>query len=179
MKFSEKQAGVLKRMIAGVIIAIAIIMVGSFHNPFNLDSSLSPIERLSVAITYLLLPTFFLVVCIGRLAKHRFFTPEDIDGGGSSEDTVKAKTLQSLLQNTLEQFSIASTTYLAWAIIMPAKTLSVIPLAAISFAIGRLLFFRGFIGDAPSRALGFTLTFYPSAAMLLSMAGYFIWLQVT
>ena len=29
-----------------------------------------------------LAPTCVLAVCIGRLASHRFMTPEDIDGGG-------------------------------------------------------------------------------------------------
>jgi uncharacterized membrane protein YecN with MAPEG domain len=116
---------------------------------------------------------------IGRLAKHRFFTPEDIDGGGFSDDSEQARSLQSLLQNTLEQFCIASSVYLAWAVVMPGQTLSVVPLSAIAFCVGRVLFFAGIKGGAPSRALGFALTFYPSVATLICMLGYLFWLELS
>lgn len=177
MALTEKQEGVLWRMIAGAIIAIVIVACGSFLDPFNLDSPSSLTERLSLAIQFLLLPAIFIVVSVGRLAKHRFFSPEDIDGGGFSEDTERAKILQSLLQNTLEQFCIASSVYLAWAVIMPGQTFAVIPLAAIVFSIGRILFFAGYNSGAPFRPLGFTLTFYPSIAMLICMLGYKSWQQ--
>ena len=50
---------------------------------------------------------------------------------------------------------------------MPPAQLAVIPAAAVLFALGRLLFWRGYAGGAPSRALGFGLTFYPTALMLI------------
>lgn len=177
MALTEKQTGVIKGMVVGMAIACAIVVGGSLFNPFTLDSSATIAERLSLAIQCLLLPAVFLVASVGRLAKHRFFTPQDIDGGGFSDDSQHAKTLQSLLQNTLEQFCIALAIYLAWAVIMPGQTLSVIPLAAVAFSIGRILFFVGYNGGAPSRALGFTLTFYPSAVMLVCMLGYLLRIQ--
>ena len=179
MKLTQKQAGVLPRIIVGAIIAIAIVACGSFLNPLSFDSSLDITGRLSVAIQFLLLPATFLVFSIGRLARHRFFTPEDIDGGSFSDDSKQARSLQSLLQNTLEQFCIASAIYLAWAVVMPGQTLSVIPLSAIAFCIGRVLFFTGLKGGAPSRALGFALTFYPSVAMLIGMLGYLFWIELS
>ena len=78
--------------------------------------------------------------------------------------------MQSLLQNTLEQSVLALLIYLAWAAVMPSAWLSVVPLAAVSFALGRLLFLAGYASGAPSRALGFTMTFYPSIAMLICIA---------
>lgn len=172
MALTKKQKGVLWRMLLGAIVAAAIVVFGSFLNPFNLNSSAGLIERLSLAIQFLLLPAIFVAVSVGRLARHRFFTPEDIDGSGFSD---RARTLQSLLQNTLEQFCIAAPAYLAWAAIMPAHTLTVIALAAIAFSIGRVLFFFGYESGAPARALGFTLTFYPSVAMLICIVGYKSW----
>ena len=178
MSLTQKQTGVLSRIIVGAIVAIAIVVCGSFLNPFSLDSSMDIAGRLSLAIQYLLLPAIFLVLSIGRLAKHRFFTPEDIDGGGGfSDDSGQAGLLQSLLQNTLEQFCIAASIYLAWAVVMPGQALSVIPLSAIAFSVGRVLFFTGLKGGAPSRALGFALTFYPSVAMLICMLGYLFWIE--
>lgn len=179
MKLTQKQAGVLSRIIVGAIIAIAIVACGSFLNPFSFDSSLGVTERLSLAIQFLLLPVIFLIFSIARLAKHRFFTPEDIDGGGFSGDSEQARLLQSLLQNTLEQFCIASSIYLAWAVVMPGQTLSVVLLSAIAFSVGRVLFFAGVKGGAASRALGFALTFYPSVVMLICMLGYLFWLKIS
>jgi len=44
-----------------------------------------------------------LLICIARLAKHRFFTPEDINGSALTSGTERARLLQALLQNTREQ----------------------------------------------------------------------------
>jgi hypothetical protein len=177
MSLTKTQNGVLWRMVIGVLIAIAIVTYGSFFNWLSLGSAATVTERLTIAIQSLLLPVVFLVISVGRLAKHRFFTPEDIDSDGYSQDTERAMILQSILQNTLEQFCIASTVYLAWAVIMPADTASVIPLAAVAFSIGRILFFAGYSRGAASRAFGFTLTFYPSVVMLIYIFGHILWQQ--
>merc|ERR1712001_715512 len=58
-------------------------------------------------------------VSIGRLAKHRFFTPNDIDGSGLTQASAQAQILQSIIQNTLEQSLLASITYLVWAVLIP------------------------------------------------------------
>jgi hypothetical protein len=62
--------------------------------------------------------------------------------------------LQTLLQNTLEQSLIALLVYLGWALTMPATWLSVVPVAAMAFAIGRILFFLGYEKGAPSPSPG-------------------------
>jgi hypothetical protein len=54
-----------------------------------------------------LAPAFFLMLSIGLLARHRMLTPEDIDGGGLTEGTPRAHQLQAILQNTLEQSTLA------------------------------------------------------------------------
>lgn len=87
-----------------------------------------------------------------------------------AQGTKQAQLLQSLLQNTLEQSVLAIVAYCAWAVVMPTVWLSVVPLAAIAFAVGRVMFFVGYKDGAPSRAIGFTLAFYTSAAMLVSAA---------
>jgi uncharacterized membrane protein YecN with MAPEG domain len=179
MALTEKQNGVLKGMIFGAITAVAIVIVGAWLNPFSIGDNMNVFERLGIAIKSALLPSLFLAVSVGRLAKHRFFTPEDIDGGGLSNGTDEAKFLQSLLQNTLEQFALALVVYLAWAVTMPATWMSVVPLAAIAFSIGRIMFFAGYKNGAPSRAVGFTLTFYPSLVMLACTIGELIWQQIS
>jgi hypothetical protein len=157
-------------MAAGLATAAAVVAVGITWNPFGFAPDLPLGERVSVAIRCVTLPALCLAVAIGRLAKHRFFTPADIDGSGLQPGSARALLLQSILQNTLEQAVLASFAYLAWAVVMPSAWLSTVPLAALAFAVGRVLFFAGYGRGAPSRAVGFTMAFYPSVAMLVSIA---------
>jgi len=124
-------------------------------------------SRITLASWTLLLPAGTLFICIARLAKHRFFTPEDIHGSALIGGTEKAKLLQSLLQNTLEQCCLAFPVYLAGSITAPASILPVVPAAALMFLVGRVLFFAGYAKGAPARAYGFALTFYPTVLLLL------------
>mgnify|MGYP001252257655 CR=1 FL=1 len=167
---NSKQRGVLRGMLAGACFALMIVGAGICLNPFDFPAELDHAARLDVAMASVLWPVFFLAVAIGRLAGHRFFTPEDIDGGGLTAGTGRARLLQTLLQNTLEQCVLAFGVYCAWAVLMPSAWLSVVPMAALAFVAGRLLFFMGYQKGAPSRAFGFTLSFYPSLAMLLCIA---------
>lgn len=178
MALSEKQLGVLKGMVLGIVCALAIVFLGASLNPFAFDNLLSFSDRLSIAIMSGVIPIVFLTFTITRLARHRFFTPEDIDGGGLTEGTHRAKELQSLLQNTLEQSLLAIVVYSAWSVVMPTTWLSVVPIAAIAFGLGRVFFFAGYKNGAPSRAIGFTLSFYPSVVMLIGIVGMIFWQQI-
>lgn len=175
MSLSAQQTGVLRGMIAGIIIALLLIASGIFANPFGYDSPLSLSERLSLAMTSSVFLAVFLAFSIGRLARHRFFSAQDIDGGDPSQGSQEAKRLQSLLQNTLEQTVLAFFTYAAWVILMPGDWLSVVPLAAAAFCVGRILFFAGYSRGASARAIGFTLAFYPSLGMLACIVGRMLW----
>lgn len=174
MPLSIKQRAVLKGMIVGILFTIAIVTLGVSINPFDYKDTISTIDKLSVAVVSGVIPIIFLGISIARMARHRFYTPDDIDGVVSS-DTERAIELQTLLQNTLEQALLAIVVYCAWSIVMPAIWLSVVPIAAIFFGIGRIMFFAGYNSGAPSRSIGFTLTFYPSVVMLLCILGRICW----
>jgi hypothetical protein len=178
MPLSKKQRGVLRGMLLGMSTTLAIVLLGAALNPFGYDESLVVVDRLCIAILSAVIPAIFLAASIGRLAKHRFFTPEDIDGGGLSNATEQARILQSLLQNTLEQALLAFMVYCAWSVLMPATWLSVVPMAAIAFGLGRILFFAGYKNGAPARAIGFTLSFYPSLVMLIAIVGVIFWRHI-
>ena len=179
MRLTKKQNGVLKGMGLGMSIALSIVCLGSYLNPFGYQESISLSSQLNVLASSLLVPAFFLAIAIGRLAKHRFFTPEDIDGGGLSVGSKQARVLQSLLQNTVEQTLLASLVYCAWLAVMPATFLSTVPIAALAFGLGRILFFTGYHKGAPSRAIGFTLSFYPALVMFVGIVGTLLWRQIS
>lgn len=137
--------------------------------------ALLPERDVSTAIVHALRWDLLLAAClaatIALLARHRFFTPADMDGGGLSEGTPTARLLQSILQNTLEQSVLGLSVHMIWAAVMPWHWQAVVPAAAILFLGGRLLFWRGYAHGAPARALGFALTFYPTVIMLVLIAG--------
>jgi hypothetical protein len=110
------------------------------------------------------------MISIMRVANYRFSSPEDIDGSGLTVGTSRVLVLRAILQNTLEQAVLAIVTYAIWAAIMPLKWLRAIPIAALLFVAGRILFARGYERGAPGRAMGFGLTAYPTFGMLVTLA---------
>lgn len=167
MGLSSKQRGVLKGMMVGLAMAIAslglAIVCGYKWPAASADVTIARVIRWDVIVIACL------AINIAALARHRFFSPDDIDGGGLAKGTSTALILQSTLQNTLEQAVLAIPVHVAWATVMPATWHLAVPAAAILFVIGRILFWRGYAHGAPARALGFSLTFYPSLLMLLAI----------
>ena len=170
MTLTEKQRGVRKGVITGVILTIVVLGTGIAFIPVSLTPDSSMADRLAYALKADILVIFWLFYCVGKLGNHRFRTPEDIDGGGLTAGTEQAKILQAVLQNTLEQTVFAISVHMIWAVVVPVTWISGTLAAAILFSLGRFLFIRGYAGGAPSRALGFALTFYPSILMLLVAA---------
>jgi len=135
--------------------------------------------RLRLWLTADLAVVFWLFVGVARIAKHRFFTPADIDGGGLSAGTQRAHLLQSLLQNTLEQCALAVVVHGAWALLMPDRWTGLVLVYAGTFALGRLLFFARYAHGAAARSLGFALTFYPTVLMLIALIPTAAWQAFT
>jgi hypothetical protein len=171
---TEKQRAVLGGMILGLAstllaLALAIVAVPSAFLPDHNAAS-----AIAHALQWDILLVLWLAANIAMLARHRFFTPADIDGGGLSDGTPTAKVLQSVLQNTLEQMVLALSAHLIWAATMPLQWQAAVPAAAMLFFLGRVLFWQGYVRGAPARALGFALTFYPTVAMLVVAAGHLV-----
>jgi hypothetical protein len=166
MSLTSEQRGVARGIAIGAICTVVAVAGAAIWHPAALLPADNTVARIEFALKWTLLPAACLLAAVARLAKHRFFTPEDIDGGGLSSGTPRAKVLQSVLQNTLEQVVLAGFTYLIWVVVVPHAWLASTPAAAVLFLIGRLWFFRGYERGAPARAAGFTLTFYPSVLLL-------------
>ena len=160
---------VLAGILIGALVAISKVVLGAWFNPLSYNADMSHAERLSIGIQSLTLPALCLMVAIGRIAKYRFFSPSDIHGS-ITDSSQTLRLLQSLLQNTLEQFVLAIAAYLLWSVTMPNTWRSVPLLAGILFAIGRVLFFMDYRHGAPARTVGFTLAFYTSFLMLALVA---------
>ena len=171
MALTDKQRGVLKGMSIGAATSLIAIIGAIVMEPAVLAPDATASDRLAFALCADTFIALWLGVSIGLLARHRFFTPEDIDGGGLTRGSETANVMQATLQNTLEQTVLAVLVHLAWATLMPASWIMAIPAAVMLFVSGRVLFARGYRGGASSRAFGFALTFYPSVLMLVLVVG--------
>lgn len=165
MALSREQTGVVAGMI-GAIIVIAFALVGAVVFWGSQDALVGPDRRLALCGTCVLAPAVALALSIARLARHRFFSAQDINGSAFTDPTETARILQALIQNTLEQTALALAVYLAWSTLAPAYFLPALPAAAILFLAGRLLFFAGYARGAVARSFGFALTFYPTVVLL-------------
>ncbi|MCA1798064.1 MAG: MAPEG family protein [Xanthomonadaceae bacterium] len=168
---TDKQQGVLRGVVSGSIVTLLALTLAVVTHP----SALTPDPGFSASLVHALswdvLIAACLMVSIGLVARHRFFTPDDIDGGGLTKGTPQVQVLQSILQNTLEQTVLAVSVHTIWAAVMPQTWQAAVPAAVILFLVGRVLFWRGYAQGAGARALGFALTFYPSVAMVFLIVG--------
>lgn len=166
MPLSVKQRGVVRGVVIAALVAVAAFAVVVVWPPSFLLPAAGFAARMAFVLHVDLAIAACLAVSIGALARHRFFTPEDIDGGGLTNATGIARTLQAVIQNTLEQSVLALLAHLAWAATVPNRWMAVVPVATALFVLGRVQFWRGYANGAPSRAIGFGLTFYPSVLMI-------------
>ena len=129
-------------IVIGVAVSLVVLTAFVMINPFQYHDGMSLESRLSALSSSILVISLFLCVSIGRLAKHRFFDPNDIDGGAVTFAGDRVRVLQAILQNTLEQTVFAILVYSFWVFEMRSSWLTVpVPASALLFCIGRMLFF--------------------------------------
>jgi uncharacterized MAPEG superfamily protein len=171
MALDDKQRGVLRNMLIALAITIALLTAVIIWPPVIFTPLTPLIDRFALTLGWDSLVLLCLVLSIGNLARHRFFTPADIDGGGLTSATERARVYQAILQNTLEQTVIAVIAHLVWTAVTDPGWYAAVPVAALMFVIGRILFAVGYAGGAPARAFGFALTFYPTVFLTIIAIG--------
>jgi hypothetical protein len=163
----RKQILIALGMLAAVAVCLGVAR-------FALDApgivaEVGVVERLTLAVRWLLVPGFCLLVGVGFTANRRFFSAEAIDGGppgapGAFEINLRYNT------NTLEQTVLAAIAWTGLALALPAKDLELIPALAGLFAAGRAAFWLGYLYAPWARAFGLGLTFYPTIAAFVWLA---------
>jgi hypothetical protein len=165
-------------VMAGVAAAIVIALGLGFLLWRNLGVTARPAElseRLAFAAQWCVIPATCVLVCIAMVGNHRFFT-RAIDpiagenGAGASDRTLAI--WKQVLTNTLEQAFLFAVIAPAFSVIAPQAWLKAIPILALLFVLGRVLFAVGYFIRPTLRAAGFALTCYP----IVFLYGLTIWL---
>lgn len=168
------QRGVARGMaVAGILAIIGLVVCGRL-TPSVLGQDLALQDRLFIGFFAALAPIFSLIFSVARLARHRFFTPEDIDGSGLVPGTDTANRLQAMLQNTLEQAVLVISVYFGCVIVFPTAYLGAVVAGGAMFLIGRIAFYVGYKHGAVSRAFGFAFTFYPTVFLVIGALFFII-----
>jgi len=166
---TPSQRGVAVGMAGGLALALALTYWCSAGSPGLVVSlhALNLGQRLTLAVTAWLGPLACLAAAISVVANRRFFSSQDIDGAGLSQESAALRVPRAILANTHEQAALAIPVYAALALLLPAKQLAFPLLLSATFVIGRALFALGYAKGAVARSFGFTLTFYPTVAGLV------------
>jgi hypothetical protein len=160
-------------VLVGMALAVAVLLIlASMHDiahSFAAPEGDDEAARLAFGARWLLVPALCLLTGIGAMANRRFFSDDAIDGtrmpaSRSLEINIRYN------QNTLEQVLLAAVTWIGLALALPHDRLGLIGVLAITFALGRALFWTGYLIAPWARAIGFGLTFYPTVVALLWLA---------
>lgn len=157
----------------GMAVAVAVLLLlyntpgiaARFVPPLGDDDA----ARLAYAARWLLVPALCLLAGVGMVANRRFFSNDAMDGTRAPQ----SKSLEINLrynQNTLEQTILAGVAWAGLALMLPQERLGLIGMLAVLFVLGRVLFWIGYLIAPWARAVGFGLTFYPTAVALIWLA---------
>jgi len=155
-------------VLLGAGAAVALLLLAWWRLPalpLPLPDADDVASRLAFAAHWLLLPGFALLVGVGLVANQRFFVADAIDGGPSESWLIQIALRYNI--NTVEQSVLAAIAWSGLALTLPHEMLKLIPAMAISFLVGRVLFFIGYLIAPVGRALGLGLTAYHSFAALI------------
>ena len=175
MVLSSEQRGVAVGMGLSLLLTLSGLLPAAFGwLPCPLKDDMS--SRLANALAWDLLVILPVLGTVARLAKFRFFSPADINAAASkSSPSNAAGIMQAIIQNTLEQAVMAFGAHLVWAATMPIYSQAVVPVSACFFFSGRVMFASGYSKGAPARAVGFSITFQPTALMLFAMVAFHLY----
>ncbi|MEI9885662.1 MAG: MAPEG family protein [Rhizomicrobium sp.] len=165
----RRQVLVAIGMTASVVILLLLYSTPGLALRFAPPLGDDEAARLAYAARWLLVPALCLFAGIAAVANRRFFLPEAMDGTRAPE----SRSLEINLrynQNTLEQTVLAAVAWTGLALVLPHERLGLIGMLAVLFAAGRVLFWIGYLIAPWARAIGFGLTFYPTAVVLVWLA---------
>ena len=123
-------------------------------------------ERLGYLAPWLLIPALAVLACTAITASYRMFSADTIRGTPTPDNRFLDINLR-VTKNTLEQSFMAVIAWIGLAFALPPGRMTLIPVLACLFGIGRVLFWAGYQFSPAARALGFSLTSLPTIIALL------------
>jgi len=176
MDLRAEQRKVRRAAFASLLFCAAMMGAGYWILPrlFQFPTELA--ERLAFAVRADLFVLLWVLIAVRMVSRGRFNSPADIGGSAAGPPSPVIAVKAAFLQNTLEQAVLAAGVHLALASLIAGPLLSLIVVAVILFAVGRVTFFLGYPKGAGGRAFGMVTTVLPTLAgfvlaIVLMLAG--------
>lgn len=160
---SRAQAIVGLGMLAAVVaIVTAVWAIPPWLAPIEAASAG---DRLALAARWMLVPALCLAAGVGFVSAWRFGRRDALGEASTGANLALRYNL-----NTLEQAFLAGVAWAGLALSLRPEQLTLIPVLAGLFGVGRLTFAIGYAIAPPFRAFGMGLTAYPTYAALAWLA---------
>jgi hypothetical protein len=160
---TTEQTGVLRGIGAAILVSAIAVIGGHYVFPASAPVSDAVPDRLTCYLPYLALMAAPLIVSIGRIAQHRYFAADAIDGTNPPQDIDLARQ-RAVLTNTVEQLLLAVLIHFSLLAVLPYDWLNIVPVMAIWWTVSRFVFMAAYARGAAARSFGFAATFYPNVA---------------
>ena len=131
-------------------------------------------ERLAFGAQASALVLVWVLVGMGMVSTGRRFSRHDISGSAARPPSEKLAIQTAFLQNTLEQAVMAAGAYMAFASLVGGPWLALVVVAVAFFAVGRILFLRGYARGVQGRSLGMSLTAIPTMLGYLAVVALIV-----
>lgn len=133
-----------------------------FGLPVIFEFPVELVYRIRFGILSSLFIVLWVFIAVGMVSTGRRKSAEDIGGSAAGPPSEKLAIKAAFLQNTLEQAVVACSTIMAWVVLVEGPWLAPVVVAVVLFALGRVLFYRGYPKGASGRAFGMSLTMTPA-----------------
>ncbi|WP_404343732.1 MAPEG family protein [Pseudoalteromonas mariniglutinosa] len=147
-------------MALGAIITVCLFII--FYNLVpQFASEVITTERIKLAIMCLVFPCAFFLTTIIRVGSQRFGNPSE-DPTQSQAHSQAMKVDLRVLSNTHEQLMIFVINTLALSVLLPYQYLTLLPIYAGMFVMGRIIFWLAYQHNVLWRAPGFAMSTLPA-----------------
>ena len=178
------QRNVMRNVAVVTSIMVAVGTAGYAWLPSKwLPIMTSPAEQIVFTIRCNVPTVGFFLILISHIGNTRFTSAQANPLEEKDKDKVEVHV--RVLQNTLEQFVISFVLQLATATWINSSQMMIIPIIAMLFVVGRVLFWIGYLDPSfgrTNRSYGLPLTQFPSVFMfifcLYKLVYSLLWLDV-
>jgi uncharacterized membrane protein YecN with MAPEG domain len=167
---AAEERGIRRGTTIALLVTVAAFAAAYWFLPRVMDLPTALPDRLAYAALWWAVPGLVLLTAILMVSTTRRFSAADIGGQAAGPPSEKLAIKAAFLQNTLEQTVAAGAFYFALAALAGGAWMALLPVAAILFVTGRMLFFAGYRRGARGRSLGMALTMFPTVLGYLLLA---------
>lgn len=165
---SDVRSSVAKKVLLTLVLGSALTWLMYNYFPFEMPNMDHPVDRIVFTIRCNVPSVLSMGTVIAYIGNRRFMSEQINPLAAKDKHLIEIP--QRVLQNTLEQFVLSFTLQLAASTWMTSEQMKLIPIIAMWFVLGRILFWVGYSNPdyaRTNRSVGFSLTFQPSALLAI------------